>query len=75
MQVDWQNIILCDLDRNIIKLPALREVSIWATNDLAGIEQNIPYQLRVYGRALDLVIPLEIKDDANITITDYTKSL
>ena len=23
LQVDWQNIILCDLDRNIIKLPAL----------------------------------------------------
>ena len=49
LQVDWQNIILCDLDRNIIKLPALGKVSIWATNDLAGIEQNIPYQIRVYG--------------------------
>ena len=67
LQVDWQNIILCDLDRNIIKLPTLGKVTIWVTNDLAGIEQNIPYQIRVYGRVLDLVIPLEIKYDAHIT--------
>ena len=64
LQVDWQNIILCDLDRNIIKLPALGKVSLWSTNDLEAIEQNIPYQIRVYGWVLDLVIPLEIKDDA-----------
>ena len=25
LQIDWQNIVLCDLDRNIIKLPALRK--------------------------------------------------
>ena len=67
LQVDWQNIILCNLDRNIIKLPALGKVSLWSTNDLAAIEQNIPYQIRVYGRVLDLVIPLEIKDDTHIT--------
>ena len=67
LQVDWQNIILCDLDRNIIKLPALGKISLWFTNDLESIEANIPYQIRVYGRVLDLVIPLEIKDDAHIT--------
>ena len=33
LQVDWQNIILCDLDRNIIKLPALGKISLWSTND------------------------------------------
>ena len=65
--VDWQNIILCDLDRNIIKLPALGKISLWSTNDLESIETNIPYQIRVYRRVLDLVIPLEIKDDVNIT--------
>ena len=65
-QVDWKEIILCDLDRNIIKLPSLGKVSLSVTNDLVGIEQNIPYQIRVYGRVLDLVIPLEIKDDAHI---------
>ena len=59
--------ILCDLDRNIIKLPALGKISIWSTNDLESIETNIPYQIRVYGRVLDLVIPLEIKDDVHIT--------
>ena len=67
LQVDWQNIILCDLDQNIIKLPALGKVSLWSTNDLEAIEQNIPYQIRVYSRVLDLVIPLEIKDDMHIT--------
>ena len=67
LQIDWQNIVLCDLDRNIIKLPALGKVSLWSTNDLESIEANIPYQIRVYGRVLDLVIPLEIKDDVNVT--------
>ena len=67
MEKDWQNIILCDLDRNIIKLPALGKISLWSTNDLESIEANIPYQIRVYGRVLDLVIPLEIKDDVHIT--------
>ena len=66
LQVDWQNIVLCNLDWNIIKLPALRKISIWSTNDLASIETHMPYQIRVYGRVLDLVIPLEIKDNANI---------
>ena len=67
LQIDWQNIVLCDLDRNIIKLPALGKISLWSTNDLESIETNIPYQIRVYRRVLDLVIPLEIKDDVNIT--------
>ena len=67
LQIDRQNIVLCDLDRNIIKLPALGKISLWATNDLESIETNIPYQIRVYGRILDLVIPLEIKDDVHIT--------
>ena len=67
LQIDWQNIVLCNLDRNIIKLPALGKISIWSTNDLESIETNIPYQIRVYRRVLDLVIPLKIKDDVNIT--------
>ena len=69
LQIDWLNIVLCDLDRNVIKLPALGKISLWSTNDLASIENNIPYQIRVYGRVLDLVIPLEIKD--NVHITDH----
>ena len=67
LQIDLQNIVLCDLDQNIIKLPALGKISIWSTNDLESIETNIPYQIWVYGRVLDLVIPLEIKDDVHIT--------
>ena len=67
LQIDWQNIVLCNLDRNVIKLPALGKISLWSTNDLASIENNIPYQIRVYRRVLDLVNPLEIKDDVHIT--------
>ena len=67
LQIDWQNIVLCDLDWNIIKLPTLGKISLWSMNDLESIETNIPYQIRVYGRVLDLVIPLEIKDDVHIT--------
>ena len=66
LQIDWQNIVLCNLDRNIIKLPALGKISLWSTNDLESKEPNIPYQIWVYGRVLDLVIPLEIKDDVNV---------
>ena len=69
LQIDWQNIVLWDLDRNIIKLPALGKISILTTNDLESIETNIPYQIQVYGRVLDLVIPLEIKD--NVHNTDH----
>ena len=67
LQIDWQNIVLCDLDWNIIKLPALGKISLCSTNDLESIETNIPYQIRVYRRVLDLVISLEIKDDVNVT--------
>ena len=67
LQIDWQNIILCDLDRNIINLPTLGKISLWSMNDLESIETNIPYQIWVYSRVLDLVIPLEIKDDVHIT--------
>ena len=67
LQIDWQNIILCDLDQNIIKLPTLGKISLWSTNHLESIKTNIPYQIQVYGRVLDLVIPLEIKDNVNIT--------
>ena len=76
LQIDWQNIVLCDLDRNIIKLPALGKISLWSTNNLESIETNIPYQIRVYGRVLDLVIPLEIKDDMfTLQITDFIEPL
>ena len=34
LQINWQNIVLMDLNRNVIKLPALGKISIWAMNDL-----------------------------------------
>ena len=45
LKVNWQNIVLCDLDRNVIKLQALGKISIWSTNGLESIAQNTPYQI------------------------------
>ena len=67
LQIDWQNIVLMDLDKNIIRLPALAKISIWATNDLERIQTNTPYQIKVLGRVLDLIQPLEIKDHVHLT--------
>ena len=67
LQIDWQNIILMDLDRNVIKLPVLGKILIWATNDLENIQPNTPYQIKVFIWILDLIQPLEVKDDVHLT--------
>ena len=69
LQIDWQNIVLMNLDRNIAKLPVLGKISIWAINDLENIQTNKPYQIKVFGRVLDLIQPLEVKD--NVYLTDH----
>ena len=69
LQIDWQNIMLIDLNRNVVKLPALGKISIWATNDLETIQTNTPYQIGVFGQILDLAQPMEIKD--NVYMTDH----
>ena len=66
LQIDWQNIVLMDLDRNIVKLPALGKISISATNNLEKIQTNMPYQIKVFERVLDLIQPLEVKDDVHL---------
>ena len=58
-----------DLDRNVIKLPALGTISIWAISDLENIETNMPYQIKVFGRVLALIQPLDVKD--NVQMTDH----
>ena len=67
LQIDWQNIVLMDLDRNVMKLPALGKISVWATTDLEMIQTNTSYQIRVFGRILDLIQLLKIKDDIHVT--------
>ena len=56
-----------DFDRNVIKLPALGKILIWTTNNLENIQTNTPYQIKVFGRVLDLIQWLEIKDDVHLT--------
>ena len=34
LQVDWQNIILCDVKQHIIKLPVCGHLSVWTTDSL-----------------------------------------
>ena len=63
LQIDWQNIVLCDLSRNVIKLPVCGHLSIWTTNDMDKVDTHTPYQIKVFGRVLDLIQPIEIKDD------------
>ena len=67
LQIDWQNIILMDLDKNVIKLPALGKILIWATNDLENIQTKHPVPDKSFGRVLDLIQPLEIKDNVHLT--------
>ena len=64
LQVDWQNIVLCDTSRNVIKLPVCGHLSIWTTDGLESIENHQPYQIRVFGRILDQIQPNKIKEDA-----------
>ena len=63
LQVDWQNIVLCNTSRNIVKLPPCGHLSIWTTDSLKSVEQHQPYQIRVFGRILDQIQLIEIKDD------------
>ena len=65
-QIDWQNIVLMHLDRNVVKLPAWGKISIWATNNLESIQTNTPYQIKVFGSVLDLIQPVEVKDDVHL---------
>ena len=67
LQIDWQNIVLMDLDKNIIRLPLLGKISIWATNDMGSIQKNTPYQIKVFRWILDLIQLLDIKDDMYLT--------
>ena len=55
-----------DLEKNVVKLPALGKISIWATNNLENIQPNTPYQMKVFGWVLDLIQPLEVKDDVHL---------
>ena len=64
LQVDWQNIVLCDTSRNVIKLPVCGHLSIWTSDRLESIENHQPYQIRVFGRILDQIQPIKIKEDA-----------
>ena len=64
LQVDWQNIVLCDTSCNVIKLPVCGHLSIWTTDGLESIENHQPYQIRVFGRILDQIQPIKIKEDA-----------
>ena len=71
LQVDWQNIILCDTHQKVIKLSHCGHLSVWQTDALETIENQQPYQIKVFGRILDQILPIEIKDDVMQLPLDY----
>ena len=71
LQIDWQNIILCDTCQKVIKLPPCGHLSVWQTDSLEMIENQQPYQIKVFGQILDQIMPIEIKDDIMQLPPDY----
>ena len=71
LQIDWQNIILCDTCQKVIKLPPCGHLFVWQTDSLETIENQQPYQIKVFGRILDQIMPIEIKDDVMQLPLDY----
>ena len=71
LQVDWQNIILCDSHQKVIKLPHCGHLFVWQTDSLEMIENQQPYQIKVFGQILDQIMPIEIKDDVMQLPLDY----
>ena len=69
--IDWQNIILCYTYQKVIKLPPCGHLSVWQTDSLETIENQQPYQIKVFGRILDQIMPIEIKDDVMQPPPDY----
>ena len=49
LQIDWQNIILCDTCQKVIKLPPCGHLSVWQTDSLETIENQQPYQIKIFG--------------------------
>ena len=49
LQVDWQNIILCDTKQHVIKLPVCGHLLVWTTDSLESIDNHQPYQIKVFG--------------------------
>ena len=71
LQVDWQNIILCDTCQKVVKLPPCGHLSVWQTDSLESIENQQPYQIKVFGQIFDQIMPIEIKDDVMQPPPDY----
>ena len=71
LQVDWQNIILCDTKQHVVKLPVCGHLSVWQTDSLESIQTNQLYQIKVFGCILDQIMPIEIKDDVMQLPPDY----
>ena len=71
LQIDWQNIILCDTCQKVIKLPPCGHLSVWQTDSLETIENQQPYQIKVFGQILDQIMPIEIKDHVMQPPPDY----
>ena len=72
LQIDWQNIILCDTKQHVVKLPVCGHLfSLGKWIPWSPYKQNQPYQIKVFGCILDQIMPIEIKYDVMQPPPDY----
>ena len=55
----------------VVKLPPCGHLSVWQTHSLESIENQQPYQIKVFGQILHQIMPIEIKDDVMQPPLDY----
>ena len=58
MQVNWNNIIICDHMNTSLRLPNLGRVSCWSSSDLFVINSAEQYQIR--GRVLNQIYEIPV---------------
>ena len=71
LQIDWQDIILCDTCQKVIKFPPCGHLSVWQTDSLEMIKNQQLYQIKVFHQILDQIMAIEIKDDVMQLPPDY----
>ena len=66
IRIDWKDVLLVDNKLNIVPLPASATVSAWTPNSLTSIQTDIPYNIKIFGRVLDMVMEIPVDDDLQI---------
>ena len=68
VRIEWKDCLLLDHKNNIISLPKTAVVSAWTDNNLKSIDRDQPYNIKVFGRVLDLVQEIAVDENIQLTI-------